>query len=558
MEYTAIHYLVAMLKAYEIKHIVSSPGTQNSLFNMIVQQDSDFQCYSVIDERSAAYFATGISHELSVPVVIDCTGASASRNYLSAMTESYYRHIPIIAITFTNIAGNPYELTAQYMNRSVTLADVKSISVELPRINDNKDKVKCLTFLNTVLFEAVYKNRPVHINCPASFDFSSLKDLPSDIWKTEYYTKDYEQQEGSLKNKDVAVFIGSHRKFISEEENALSNFAESHSCPVFCDHTSNYKGKNKVLSAKATTILDLKRKPELIIDIGNVSGDYSCTSLFSKAEIWRVTENNSFACRFGKPVKKTFAANEMDFFTKMTKEDNKSNDYYSYVSENINNIKIPDLPLSNPLICQKLAEFIPKGSTLHHSVSNTKRCMSFFDFDNSINIACNVGVCGIDGPVSTMVGQSVADKNKKCFGILGDLAFFYDMNVLGQRDIGKNLRIILINNNRGEEFRLNPSLEQYCAEKADVLISAAGHNKGGASGWAKSCGFHYMSARTKDEFLNQIYDFCNAEFENPVLFEIFTTDEDEKKGLNLMKTYNKSEIEEKLKKYYRAIKKIIK
>ena len=72
--YNTIHYIIAMLKAYKIKNI--------------------------IDERSAAYVATGLAYETQEPVVITCTGATASRNYLSALTEAYYKNLPIIALTF--------------------------------------------------------------------------------------------------------------------------------------------------------------------------------------------------------------------------------------------------------------------------------------------------------------------------------------------------------------------------------------------------------------------------------------------------------------------------
>ena len=86
--FSTLHYIIATLKNYDIKHIVASPGTQNSSFNIQVQDDTDFKCYSVVDERSAAYVALGISQEINNPVVITCTGATAARNYISAMTEA--------------------------------------------------------------------------------------------------------------------------------------------------------------------------------------------------------------------------------------------------------------------------------------------------------------------------------------------------------------------------------------------------------------------------------------------------------------------------------------
>lgn len=76
--------------------------------------------FSVVDERSASYVATGLAFEKGEPVVITCTGATASRNYLSAMTEAFYRNIPLIALTFHNPSGNEYNMTPQYLDRSVT------------------------------------------------------------------------------------------------------------------------------------------------------------------------------------------------------------------------------------------------------------------------------------------------------------------------------------------------------------------------------------------------------------------------------------------------------
>ena len=125
------------------------------------------------------------------------------------------------------------------------------------------------------------------------------------------------------------------------------------------------------------------------------------------------------------------------------------------------------------------------------------------------------------------------------FCIIGDLAFFYDMNILGNREIKNNLRIIVVNNNRGEEFRLNRLLEKSFGDKSDSLVAAAGHYKNGAKLWAKSCEFEYFCAKSKDEFLNQIDDFCNKDFDKPLLFEIFTTNENEQIAQKIMKSPNK-------------------
>lgn len=553
--FNTVHYLIALLKAFGVKNIVSSPGMQNSFFNATVQEDKDFRCFSVIDERSAAYVATGIYFETCEPVVISCTGATAARNYMSALTEAYYRRIPIIAITFFNPTSNKYNLSPQFTDRSVSQNDIKYLSVELPLIKTDEDIVKTITFLNVALIEAFHQRKVVHINCPANLDFGNLrKDLPTNIWKTDYYSKDFDDVVQALENTDFAVFIGSHERFSKEEEIAISEFAESWNIPVFCDHTSQYHGSNKILISKAFAMVrNLRNKPKLLIDIGKISGEYIYTNVFKEARVWRVSSDGIYAGRSSRPLTKIFACTEKYFFEKLKNTKCKKSDYYTKIEESIKNIKYPELPLCTALVCQNLAKFMPKNSSLHLAILNSLRNMNFFDLDSSISVNCNVGGFGIDGPVSTLVGQSLVDPNKKCFGVIGDLAFFYDMNAIGQRDIKNNLRIIIVNNNKGVEFRIGDELENLLENKTDILIAAGGHNKGGAIGWAKSCGFEYLQANTIDDFVKQIDYFCNGSFDKPVLFEVFTSTKDERDGLHLMWKYNRDKFEEGLIKCYKTV-----
>ncbi len=537
-KYTTVHYVITMLKAYGIKNIVTSPGTQNAGFNIIAQQDDFFKCYSVVDERSAAYVASGIVNETGEPVVITCTGATASRNYLSAMTEAFYRNLPIIALTFFNYTSTPYGLTPQFLDRRTVQNDIKTIDVELPRIFDVQDKSKCLTLLNIAFASAKYKQEPVHINCPSILDFkilNAVKDLPKDIWFTDCYFDNFEHLKKEIENKNIAIFIGSHKKFDNETLKSISCFAKTFDVPVFCDHTSNYKGENKILISQAMMLSKIQTKPDIIIDIGEICGDYSHWGLLSSGEIWRINIDNKFKNRGGYPVKHSFMCQEKYFFDKMIDLNVHSKSYYYEIKGQIKKTVPPEnIPLSMPFIAYVLSKTIPNNSSLHVSILNSLRGIDMFDFDKSINITCNVGGFGIDGAVSTLVGQSFNDANKLCFGLIGDLAFFYDMNILGNRDIKNNIRILCVNNNRGEEFSLGP-LYTHILDKNSPHMAAAGHFKKGAKGWAESCNFLYMSAKTKEEFLNKIDSFCNNEYDKPLFFEVFTTDEAEIQGYNMIK-----------------------
>ena len=531
-------YLIAMLKAYGIKHIVSSPGTQNAGFNLSIQDDKDFKCYSIIDERSAGYVATGISFETNQPVILTCTGATASRNYLSSLTEAYYRKLPIIALTYTHYSDK-FNLEPQSIDRSISQNDVKIMTIELPVIDSDADKDKCISYINAAITTAFVTRMPVHINVvnPPKLMSFTTKSLPNDFWITKLYDNNFEETKKELSNKKIAIFIGEHKKFSKDEQNAISEFATSYDAAVFFFFLSNYHGANKILISQVTERCNVDCYSDIMIDIGGISGEYYSPKLFKKAKLWRISEDRIYHRRYGKATQKLFVCKEVEFFSKLKADKKSAIKFFENIKNAVNNIKTPELPLCNALICKNLAKYIPNNSSLHISILNSLRNMNFFKLDESIDVVCNVGGFGIDGPVSSAVGQSLAT-DRKVFGLIGDLAFFYDMNAIGVRQIKNNLRLLIINNNRGQEFRLNPLLESVYAEKSDKIVAAGGHNKGGAKGWAESCGFHYMTTSLKNELEEKIKDFCTMKYNKPVLLEVFTTNEDEQKGLSLMRGFN--------------------
>lgn len=143
-----------------------------------------------------------------------------------------------------------------------------------------------------------------------------------------------------------------------------------------------------------------------------------------------------------------------------------------------------------------------KNSLLHISASNTRRCWNIFPLPETVESSCNVGCCGIDGCTSTLIGASLVNPKRLCYLVTGDLAFFYDINVLGNRHVGNNVRILLINNGVGTEFKMN-SHNSYMAFKEDVneYMAAEGHfgrkSPCLVKHFAEDLGFEYLTASTK-------------------------------------------------------------
>jgi len=201
--------------------------------------------------------------------------------------------------------------------------------------------------------------------------------------------------------------------------------------------------------------------------------------------------------------------------------------------------KIPDLPFSNIWIAAKIAHLIPDGSTVHFGILNSLRSWNFFELPNSVISASNVGGFGIDGNISSLLGASLFNKNKLYFGIVGDLAFFYDINALGNRHVGNNLRILLVNNGKGTEFRRFDHAGALFGDDADKFIAAAGHfgNKSTklVKNFSENIGFEYMSASDKSEFEKVYKRFLTPELtEKPILLEVFTNSDEESNALEII------------------------
>ena len=182
-----------------------------------------------------------------------------------------------------------------------------------------------------------------------------------------------------------------------------------------------------------------------------------------------------------------------------------------------------ELPMSNLYVAQQMYKRVPHNSIMNFAILNSLRCWSYFPLDPSIQGYSNVAAFGIDGCNSMLIGESM-NTDELCFIVTGDLAFFYDMNALGIRHIKNNVRVLLINNGGGAEFKI--MTRNWPVEvSVDNFISANGHN-GSAKGWAENCGFTYIGVTTKEEVNNAIEGFISAS-DKPILMEVFTKEEDE-------------------------------
>lgn len=535
--------LIALLKERGIKRVIASPGTTNMAFVGSIQHDRFFEIYSAVDERSAAYMACGLAAEFGEPVVISCTGATASRNYLPGLTEAYYRKLPILAVTSTQPLARVGHHMAQIIDRSTKPVDTAKLSVTLPVVKDAEDLWDCEIKANRAILE-LYRHGggPVHVNLSTSYSRGyDVRVLP------KYRVIDRVVREGpfpQLPKGRIAVFVGSHRHWNDAEIRALEGFCEANNAAVVCDHTSGYRGKWRLLYALAGGQImgdNGPFTPDIMIHIGEVTGDYYGMKIDAK-QVWRVSMDGEIRDSF-KKLRYVFEMPESAFFQYYAENGNGSHktEYFEACSRRLSALRslIPELPFSNVWLASQLAHRIPSGSVVHFGILNSLRAWNFYDLPESVTSASNVGGFGIDGCLSTLLGASLANPDKLYFGVIGDLAFFYDMNSLGNRHVGSNIRLLLVNNGKGTEFRQYKHHAESFKDEADKFIAAAGHfgcqSRTLVMHYAEDLGFEYLSASTKAEFAQVKERFLtNDRTDRPILCEVFTDSTEESRALELM------------------------
>lgn len=532
-----IQIVLKLLKEHGIKRVIASPGATDVSLVASMQHDSFFEMYSCVDERSAAYMACGMAAESGEPVVITCTGATSSRNYMPGLTEAYYRKLPILAITCCRSNANVGHYVDQVTDRSVHPNDIVNISVYAQTIHCPEDEWDVMIKVNKAILGLNFNGGgPTHINLATTYekDFS-IKEI-SPVRVIHRYKLD--ENLPAIPKGKIGIFVGAHVKWDKELISAVEKFCGIYDSAVFCDQTSNYKGKYRVLFPLIEEQINAKFvEPEvdLLIHIGYIS---NC--IFKGKQIWRVNPDGEIRDTFRK-MTNVFQMAEVDFFNYYNKD--KTGDKCNYANmwqKRYNHLlaQIPELPFSNLWIAQTISKKIPDNSVIHMGIRNSIRSWNYFEIPESVLGYCNTGGFGIDGGVSSLIGASLLNPNKLYFGVFGDLLFFYDMNSIGNREIKSNVRILIINNGLGQEFKNYSCFSAMFGEDTNSYIAAQGHfgnqSRKLVKNYAEALGFEYLTASNKEEFRNVCDRFLDSKVGvKPIIFEVFTNSDDECKALEL-------------------------
>lgn len=535
-DFIKIRIIATLLRDYGIKHVVLSPGGRDvPIIRMFEHNEKEFVLHRVTDERSAGYYGLGLASLLGKPVACICTSGTAASNYLPAVTEAYFTGVPLVMITADRIGVYHGQGEDQTIPQKDIYRDVVKMAVSLPDNGGGATEHQIKRDISTCILEATHNgNGPVHINVPIQ-DIGIGANSPREQWallptiqphilRAGFVDGDKEMHKWAdvlKKSPRVLVVYGQNRPLSKEEKADVERFAAKYNCVIVTDSISNYSSEYSVnpfnmLSKISQDDFNKHLKPDILITVGGkrLMNDPLTFKVRAANGVrhWSVTPDGSVKDFYFK-LTSVIESTQAQFFKWFADNAGASKNDKKYLNEWKTLVeKHPIKPaedFNSFYIQDKFFPAIPKGSFLHLGVGQSFFFVRRHDIDPSVEVYCNMGTNGIDGCASTFMGQCAVEKSKLCFLIVGDLAFFYDMNSIWNKNLTKNMRILLVNNN-GSGLLRNHNL------KAVTSV----HNTS-AEGWVRSTGFEYMCAHSKAEYEEKLKYFMSDKGNKALFFEVF-------------------------------------
>jgi 2-succinyl-5-enolpyruvyl-6-hydroxy-3-cyclohexene-1-carboxylate synthase len=558
--------IIQLFKIKKIEHIVISPGSRNAPLTIGFTNDSSFNCYSIVDERCAAFFALGMSQQLGKPVAIVCTSGSALLNYYPAIAEAFYSDIPLVilsadrpehlinvgdgqTINQQNVFQNHILFSANLrqdireingFSKYVEPAIFKSIESKLERLLGLQQSIQKQNEaeINEALNSAIYKMGPVHINVPLDEPLYEVVDILSVNPKVDDIVLKPKRIDDGLLNDLVDQWYNAKRKMVvvgvntpdSVEQKWLDELANDESVIVFTETTSNlhhsefFPSIDKLIAPLSER--EFKNlQPDILVTFGGLIVSKKIKAFlrqYKPKSHWHIDERKANDTFFSlehhiKTTPNQFFAEFFERVTHVTKSDYQ--EFWKSIKQHRRNqhkAYLENIPFSDFKVFSNVLKAIPKDTVLQLANSATVRYAQLFKINKTIDVFCNRGTSGIDGSTSTAIGCAVISRKQTTF-ITGDLSFFYDSNALWNNYIPTNFRIIVINNGGGGIFRILPGHKN--TPNFDTFFETK-HNLT-AEQLCKMHGFEYVTASSLDSLTEEMARFY-INSESPKLLEIFT------------------------------------
>ena len=522
-----------------VQHIVISPGSRNAPLTIGFTNHPYFKCYSIADERCAAFFALGIAQQIKMPVAMVCTSGSALLNYYPALAEAFYSQIPLIVLSADRPQSKIDIGDGQTIRQENVFANHSLFNANL---NENAS-IENDTLIQEAIAISVTKKGPVHINVP--FEEPLYETVSEMTYFPNVIKNDSIKSDFILSSDFIQKWKNSTKKLVlvgelfpnSIEQKYIDSLGNDSSVVVLTEKTSNLHHESFIdqIDTLITPFSDEDFEafqPEILLTFGGMVVSKRIKSFLRKyqpLEHWHVDELRAYDT-YG-TLSQHFKTYPDTFFGYLLDKNSVESNYKSSI-ETIwksrvvhHKLYTNQVPFSDFKVFDFISQNLPKDSQLQVSNSSAIRYIQLFDLDKSIEVFCNRGTSGIDGSTSTAIGASVVN-NKATILITGDISFLYDSNALWNNYIPATFKIILLNNGGGGIFRILPGHKE--TETFNTYFETS--HQLNASHLAKMYNFEYYIATDEDSLKTSYNTFLNQN-NKPCILEIFTPEKSNNKIL---------------------------
>ena len=526
-----VYTFASELYAYGVREVVISPGSRSTPLAIAFEAHPNIKTWIHPDERSAAFFALGLIKGSERPVAILCTSGTAAANYTPAIAESQISRIPLIVLT----SDRPHELRSvgapQAINQVNMFANYINFQFDMPVADGSQEMLNTINYQMQIASQYLYgpHRGPIHFNLPfrepLTPDLEMTENLKSEHKILPHYQKNIDIQDikNVLKDKKGLIIVGDMQHQAVDQ---ILTYATIHDLPILADPLSQLRKFNH---PNVITTYDLLYRSHLNIDadfiirVGKPVISKKLNQWLTRTNAFQIlVQNNDKIDVFPTPPHISYEISANDFFRSLVNEPtvNRKDWIERWQSIEAQSRKAITQHMSQATdesaFVSTLIQKLTKDDALFVSNSMPIRDVDNLLFDSEVEVYANRGANGIDGVISTALGMAV---HKRVTLLIGDLAFYHDMNGLLMAKLNDiHINIVILNNDGGGIFSYLPqktAAEQYFER---LFGTPTGLN------------FEYTAMLYDFSFkrLDNITDFSQVSFSNmnSYIYEILTNRED--------------------------------
>ena len=481
--------LTGALIAGGVRHAVLSPGSRNTpvvlALHALAQTDADLTLHSVLDERSAAFFALGLARASGAPTLLSCTSGSAGAHYLPALIEAAHAHVPLLALT----ADRPPELQGRGAPQTIDQRSLFGVhvraSLKLSAPDGELDAVRAAA-AHALAVATGAAPGPVHINLPYREPLWH-RDAPAKVDRPAVATRPH--QVPAIADEALANLVerleGAARGLVvwgpdpdpELDATPILALAAHLGWPVLAAPTSPARFRSQ---RPATTITthdaflrdsELARSlaPDLVLQLGGTPSSRALRALVGQAPdvvavdprgVWRDPEHSLQTLLSVDPG--PLAQALMDALPARTP----GPWLQAWMDQETHAATALDRACQagfwSGAIIRTLLNSLPEGSLLHTASSMPIRDLDTFGRPGARPFLAHAsrGVNGIDGTLATGLGLARAWNRGPTAVLLGDLAFLHDQgSLMLARQVQRPVTAIVVDNHGGGIFAGLPIAE---------------------------------------------------------------------------------------------------